>query len=65
MATQLVVLASNGRRATVKTQANQALTDVLQAACATLRLNPDQYTLKYAGPRLVLEQGATNLGTPR
>ena len=46
MASTLVVLAANGRRANTKANPNTALSEVLQSACKSLRLNADQYALK-------------------
>ncbi|KAF4988649.1 hypothetical protein FGRMN_9616 [Fusarium graminum] len=47
MATNVVVIASDLRRATIKVQPGTYLTDVLEEACRRLNLSSDKYIVKY------------------
>lgn len=46
MASHVVVIASNARRATVKVTPSTYLSDVLQDACGKLGFNASQFGLK-------------------
>ncbi|KAM0215830.1 hypothetical protein ACHAPA_001737 [Fusarium lateritium] len=47
MATNVVVIATDLRRATIKVQPGTYLTDVLEEACRRLNLSSDKYLVKY------------------
>lgn len=46
MATNVVVIATDLRRATIKVQPGTYLTDVLEEACRRLNLSSDKYIVK-------------------
>lgn len=47
MASHVQVVDSSARRTQVKVAPTTYLRDVLEEACAKLKLDPDQFTLKY------------------
>jgi tether containing UBX domain for GLUT4 len=47
MASNVIVVDSSFRRATVKVNPQTQLTDVVTQACEKLKLRPELYTLKY------------------